>query len=122
MTSPEFVNRPPIEMVQAPAKARTSVAALSVALVWTVLALIFGSILLINAKDVTYGADAYTGIQNAIMLAVRGIAFLLFGSAALGIIIAASRVYRNITPAAFIDTFRNFTRAHLEELLAADAA
>jgi hypothetical protein len=91
MTSPEFVNRPPIEMVQAPAKARTSVAALSVALVWTVLALIFGSILLINAKDVTYGADAYTGIQNAIMLAVRGIAFLLFGSAALGIIIAARR-------------------------------
>jgi hypothetical protein len=39
-----------------------------------------------------------------------------------GIDLAASRVYRNITPAPFIDTFRNFTRAHLEELLAADAA
>ena len=36
-------------------------------------------VLLIAAKDVSYGGDAYTGIQNAVMLAVRGIAQHLFG-------------------------------------------
>jgi len=64
---------------------------LIVAVLWAVLAVIVGIVLLVNAKDVEYGADAYTGIQNGIMLAVRGIAFLLFGSGALGVVIATHR-------------------------------
>ena len=65
--------------------------AFGVAILWAIAAVIFGTILLTGATDVEYGGDAYTGIQNAVNLAVRGIAFLLFGSAALGIIIAIRR-------------------------------
>lgn len=65
-----------------------STISLTFAVIWAIAAVIFGGVLLAAAQDVTYGADAYTGIQNAVMLAVRGIAFLLFGSAAIGLIIA----------------------------------
>lgn len=64
---------------------------LGVATVWAIVAVIFAIILLVSAQDASYGGDAYTGIQNAVMLAVRGIAFLLFGSAALGFVIASRR-------------------------------
>ena len=64
---------------------------LILAIIWAVLAVIFAIVLLASAKDEAYGGDAYTGIQNAVMLAVRGIAFLLFGSAALGLIVATWR-------------------------------
>ena len=64
---------------------------LILAVIWAVAAVIFAIVLLASAKDQAYGGDAYTGIQNAVMLAVRGIAFLLFGSAALGLIIATWR-------------------------------
>ena len=66
-------------------------AAISVAVVWAVAAVIFAIILLVNAKDESYCGDAYTGIQNSVAWAVRGIAFLFFGSGALGIVIAARR-------------------------------
>jgi small-conductance mechanosensitive channel len=65
-----------------------SPASLGVAIIWAIAAVIFAIVLLAGAQDASYGGDAYTGIQNAVMLAVRGIAFLLFGSAALGIVIA----------------------------------
>ena len=68
-----------------------SSAALVIASVWAVVAVTFAAVLLVGAQDVSYGGDAYTGIQNAVMLAVRGIAFLLFGSAALGFVIATRR-------------------------------
>jgi uncharacterized membrane protein len=70
---------------------QASQTALRISMIWAILAVILAAVLLISAKDVTYGADAYTGIQNAIMLAVRGIAFLLLGSAALGGVIATRR-------------------------------
>jgi hypothetical protein len=89
MTNPETTTPEPA--LTRPPVAYLSPTAFTVSIVWAVLAVIFAVILLANAKDAAYGADAYTGIQNAIMLAVRGIAFLLFGSAALGIIIAARR-------------------------------
>jgi hypothetical protein len=59
--------------------------------VWACLAVIFAIVLLTNATDESYEGDAYTGIQNAVAWAVRGIAFLLFGSGALGIVIALRR-------------------------------
>jgi hypothetical protein len=65
--------------------------ALTVAIVWACLAVIFAIVLLTNATDESYEGDAYTGIQNAVAWAVRGIAFLLFGSGALGIVIALRR-------------------------------
>lgn len=68
-----------------------SPASLAVAVIWAIAAVSFAIVLLSGAKDGTYGGDAYTGIQNAVMLAVRGIAFLLFGSAALGLVIATRR-------------------------------
>jgi hypothetical protein len=66
-------------------------ASLTLAGIWGVIAVIFAIVLLSGAKDAAYGGDAYTGIQNAVTLAVRGIAFLLFGSAALGFVIATRR-------------------------------
>jgi hypothetical protein len=39
-----------------------------------------------------------------------------------GIELSASLVYRNITPAPFLDVFRNYTREHLEQVLAEVAA
>jgi hypothetical protein len=86
-----------VEAPQAPAEPIVehatyfSQASLAVAVVWAIAAVIFASILLTGATNVEYGGDAYTGIQNAVNLAVRGIAFLLFGSAALGIVIAIRR-------------------------------
>lgn len=68
-----------------------SVASLTIASIWAIAAVIFAIALLAGAQDASYGGDAYTGIQNAVMLAVRGIAFLLFGSAALGLVIATRR-------------------------------
>ena len=68
-----------------------SPASMTVAVIWALAAVIFALILLSGAQDGSYGGDAYTGIQNAVMLAVRGIAFLLFGSAALGFVIATRR-------------------------------
>jgi small-conductance mechanosensitive channel len=65
-----------------------SSASLVVAGIWAAVAVILAIVLLAAAKDESYGGDAYTGIQNAVMLAVRGIAFLLLGSAALGFVIA----------------------------------
>jgi hypothetical protein len=69
-------------------------ASLIVAMIWGVIAVILAIVLLAAATDGTYGGEAYTGIQNAVMLAVRGIAFLLFGSAALGFVIATRRDHR----------------------------
>jgi hypothetical protein len=71
-----------------------SSASLLIAVIWAIAAVIFAIVLLTGAEDAAYGGDAYTGIQNAVMLAVRGIAFLLFGSAALGIVIATRRDHR----------------------------
>lgn len=63
-----------------------------VAIIWAVAAVIAAIALFVSAKDVSYGGDAYTGMQNAINLAVRGIALLLLGSGALGLIIATRRI------------------------------
>ena len=71
--------------------ASSSQAPIVIAGIWAVLALIFAVILLSSAKDEAYGGDAYTGMQNAVMLAVRGVAFLLIGSGALGLIISLKR-------------------------------
>jgi len=65
--------------------------ALVLAVIWAIAAVIMASVLLLSANDIEYDGDAYTGIQNAVNLAVRGIAFLLFGSAALGLVIATRR-------------------------------
>ena len=69
--------------------------AMLVAIIWAVLATVFALVLLNNTPYETYGGDAYTGIQNATMLAVRGIALLLLGSGALGIIVASPRGGKN---------------------------
>lgn len=80
---------------------QTSSAAIVVAGLWAALAVIFAIVLLVNAKDGSYGGDAYTGIQNAVTQAVRGIAFLLLGSGALGLVIALRpvRSVQESTPA-----------------------
>jgi hypothetical protein len=95
MTDPEPVNaefNEPAVTAEPPAPpSNPSPAPLIIATVWAVAAVIFAIILLGGANDMSYGGDAYTGIQNAVMLAVRGIAFLLFGSAALGFVVASRR-------------------------------
>ncbi len=85
-TSPEPVVNPEPARVT-----RLSTAPLAIAVIWAIGAVICAIVLLVSAQDVAYGGDAYTGIQNAVELAVRGIAFLLFGSAALGLIVALRR-------------------------------
>jgi hypothetical protein len=82
MTTPEATE---------PQTAAASNRSLIVAIIWAVLAAIFAVVLLSSATDERYGGDAYTGIQNSVMLAVRGIAFLLVGSASLGLVIALKR-------------------------------
>lgn len=85
MTEPEPTGAP--EQPQT----RPSTPSLVIAGIWAFLGVAFAIGLLVNAQDIAYGGDAYTGIQNAVMLAVRGIAFLLFGSSALGLIVALRR-------------------------------
>ncbi|MCU1535224.1 MAG: hypothetical protein JWR53_1705 [Glaciihabitans sp.] len=92
MSTPESTDSPTSQPLPLPVKqASYSLASLTVAVIWAALAVIFAGILLGGAKDEVYGGEAYTGIQNAVMLAARGIAFLLFASAALGVIIALRR-------------------------------
>ncbi len=55
--------------------------------VYAVFAIIAAIVLLSNANTTEYGGDAYTGIQHAIVWAVRGIAFLLIGSGVLGVLL-----------------------------------
>jgi hypothetical protein len=70
---------------------QSSKASLVIAGIWAGVAVILAIVLLTAAQDESYGGDAYTGMQNAVMLAVRGIACLLFGSAALGLVVATRR-------------------------------
>lgn len=90
MSETESTEPPPIESAPAPER-YVSTAALTVASLWAALAVIFALVLLVNAQDESYGGDAFTGIQNSVNWAVRGIAFMLFGSGALGIVIAVRR-------------------------------
>jgi hypothetical protein len=69
----------------------TEAASFIIAILWAVTATIVALVLFTSTKDAQYGGDAYTGIQNAVVAAVRGIAFLLIGSGALGIIVAVRR-------------------------------
>jgi len=81
------------ESTEAPAPAPVAsdpywVGAIVVAILWALLAIIVAIVLLTTTKAESYGGDAYTGIQNAVVVAVHGIAWLLIGSGALGLIVA----------------------------------
>ena len=92
MTIPEPAEPPTVESTEVvPQTAPSSQSALVIAIIWAILAAIFAIVLFASATDESYGGDAYTGMQNAVVLAVRGIAFLLIGSGALGLIIALRR-------------------------------
>lgn len=90
MSTPEASNPPTDETDPIPGVVTNAIpASMITAIIWTIAAVTLAIVLLSGAKDQEYGGEAYTGIQNAVMLAVRGIAFLLFGSAALGLVIAS---------------------------------
>lgn len=92
MSETEPTNPPTTQSEPAPPRSTDyPPAAMSVAVVWAVAALILGIVLLVNAQDQSYGGDAYTGIQNSVTWSTRGIAFLLFGSGALGLVMASRR-------------------------------
>jgi len=92
MSTSDSVDAPASEPASIPVQSGTGgTASLTVAIIWALVAVILAAVLLTGAEDQAYGGEAYTGIQNAVMLGVRGIAFLLFGSAALGLVISLRR-------------------------------
>jgi hypothetical protein len=54
--------------------------ALTVAILWLIATVIIGLIFIFGAKNITFGGDAFTELQNAMVNAVRLLAFLLMGS------------------------------------------
>jgi len=92
MSNPDVPTEPAVQPVRiVSAHEPSSPAPVIIAWLWAAVAVIVAIVLIAGAQDESYGGDAYTGMQNAVMLAVRGIAFLLIGSAALGLIVAHKR-------------------------------
>ena len=69
----------------------SSVWPLAVATIWLAAALGAGLYFIFGVNAETYGGDAYTGIEAAIVTAVKGIGWLLIGSGVLGLVVAGSR-------------------------------
>jgi len=66
--------------------------ALVVAIIWAIAAVIIGLIFIFGVNSETYGGDAYTGIEGAIVQAVHAVGWVIISTGALGVIIAGSRV------------------------------
>ncbi len=61
------------------------------AIFWAVVAAIVGGSYIFGTQDISYGGDAYTGIQNAGAQTVRAVGWLIVATGPLGIITALSR-------------------------------
>lgn len=59
-----------------------------IAIVWAVVAFIAGLVFIFTTQDISYGGDAYSGIQQTGAQTVRALGFLIIGSGALGLVIA----------------------------------
>jgi len=94
MSTSDEISQPTVQPARTAAAPAPSPAPAIIAWLWAAVAVIMAIVLIAGAQDESYGGDAYTGMQNAVMLAVRGIAFLLIGSAALGLIVAYKRDVR----------------------------
>jgi len=65
--------------------------ALTVAILWMIVAVIVGVMFITGAENQEYGGDAYTGIQNTGAQTVRALGWLIIATGPLGLIVALSR-------------------------------
>jgi hypothetical protein len=65
---------------------------LVIAIIWAVAAVIVGLVFIFGVNAETYGGDAYTGIEAAIVTAVHAIGWVIISSGVLGLVIAGTRV------------------------------
>jgi len=65
---------------------------LIMAIVWAVAAAIIGLVFIFGVSAETYGGDAYTGIEGAIVSAVHAIGWVIVSSGVLGLVLAGTRV------------------------------
>jgi hypothetical protein len=75
----------------APEPSAYNTGAITLASLWAATSLIVAITLMATTNTEEYGGDAYTGIQNAIVIAIRGISWLLIGSGVIGMILAVRR-------------------------------
>lgn len=62
-----------------------------IAVVWAIAAAVIGAVFIFGTRDLAYGGDAYTGIQNTGAQTVRALGWLIFATGPIGLIIALSR-------------------------------
>ena len=67
---------------------------LIVAIIWALASVIVGLVFIFGVHPETYGGDAYTGIEAAIVTAVHAVGWLIIGSGVLGLLVAGIRVSR----------------------------
>ena len=65
--------------------------ALAVAIVWAIAAISIGLYFVFGVTASVYGGDAYTGIEAAIVTAIKAVGWLIVSSGVLGVVIAGSR-------------------------------
>jgi hypothetical protein len=85
-TLPE--NTSPATVTTAPNGAHWS---LIVAILWAIAAVIIGLVFVFGVNAETYGGDAYTGIEAAIVQAVHAVGWVIISMGVLGLVIAGSR-------------------------------
>ena len=64
---------------------------LIVAVIWAVVAVSVGVYFILGVKAGSYGGDAYTGIEGAIVTAVKAIGWVIIGSGVIGVLLAGHR-------------------------------
>lgn len=64
---------------------------LIIAILWAIAAVIIGLVFIFSVNAETYGGDAYTGIEAAIVQAVHAVGWIIIGTGVLGLVIAGSR-------------------------------
>jgi hypothetical protein len=67
-----------------------SLAAVVIASVWMIASILIGMTFIRTDFEV-YGGDAYTGIQNAVVVATRALGWIIIGTGVLGLVIAMER-------------------------------
>lgn len=85
-TLPE--NTSPVTISTAPNSAHWS---LIIAILWAIAAVIIGLVFIFSVNAETYGGDAYTGIEAAIVQAVHAVGWVIISTGILGLVIAGSR-------------------------------
>lgn len=74
-----------------PSVREKSNAALTVAILWAIVAVIVGLKFITGTEDGEYGGDAYTDIQNTGAQTVRALGWVIISTGPLGLVTALSR-------------------------------